>query len=168
MARASADNRRCKDKGPHPHRATSLSVWLSPPRCLSQNQSSSLSFFLSHTGSSPFSSPLSHPFSISLAQSIPLTPTTISFLFLQCSPSSLPCLLQQKIQHRHQHVCVCTCVCATTVDPRAKAHRIMSKEGREIKSPHTKKKKALYVRRTPWSKHWLPMRYITAMQTKPP
>lgn len=54
-------------------------------------------------------SPLLHfPRSIYPSHSHPSLST--SFLFLQRTPSSLPCLLQQKSQHRHQHVCVCTCV----------------------------------------------------------
>lgn len=75
-----------------------------------------LSVFLSHPGSPslPFFplflttiSPLLH-----FPRSIPLPPH--HHLFSPpppLPPSSLPCLLQQKIQHRHQHVCVCTCVC---------------------------------------------------------
>lgn len=47
---------------------------------------------------------ISHPFSMSPSLSLSLASPT-SFLFLQSSPSSLSCLLQQKIQRRH-HECV--------------------------------------------------------------
>lgn len=71
-----------------------------------------------------------------------LTPTpSTSFLFLQCSPSFLPRLLQQKSQHReNQHVCVCTsvCVCDTTVNPRASLTRSPAMKVKLRKSPRVR------------------------------
>lgn len=84
------------------------------------------------------------PFSMSLSLSMSLASPT-SFLFLWCSPSSLPCLLQQKIQHRPQHVCLCV----SLYDGSAgKPHMLVSKEV-------IKKKSLMHVCQTPWSKHWL-------------
>lgn len=136
MARATADNRRCKDKGPHPHHAASFSVCLSPLGCLSQNQSFPLSFFLSHAGSSPFSSTTLSPLLHFLRSVYPSHPHH----HLLSLPPVLPLLSPMSTAAENPAqtpacVCLYMCVCATTVDPRAKAHRIMSKEGREINPP---------------------------------
>lgn len=137
MARASTDNRRCKDKGPHPHHATSPSMWLSPPPCLSQNQSS------------PFPS-ISHHY---------LTPSPFPSLCLSLSPSphhllSLPPVLPllspvstaaENPAQTPACVCLymCVCVCATTVDPRAKLTRSWAKK--EVRFNAHKKKPCVCV-----------------------
>lgn len=99
---------------------------------------------------------LSHPFSMSLSLSMSLASRT-SFLFLWCSPSSLPCLLQQKIQHRHQHVCLCM----PLYDGSAgKPHMLMSKEVIKKKTTRACLSNVLI-------KTLIAEGYITAMQTYP-
>lgn len=123
-----------------------LSLCLSLILCLPLTWSSSPSFC-------PIQAPfrciflLSHPFSISLSLSMSLASPT-SFLFLRCSPSSLPCLLQQKIQHRHQHVFVHAAIrwiCRRTSHVHEQIKKWFKK----------KKKKTLHVCQTLRSKHWL-------------
>lgn len=98
---------------------TTTTAWPPPPACLRLLTPSPS--FLSHLGSFPFLhfSPLTHPFSISLTQSIfPGLPTS-SYLLLCCPlPTFFPsllCLLQQKNPAQTPacaclYMCECVCV----------------------------------------------------------
>lgn len=86
--------------------------------------------------------------SLSLSMSL-ASPT--SFLFLRCSPSSLPCLLQQKIQHRHTSACV-LCIPLYVGSGSKPPH---AREQIKKWSKSKKKKKIMHVCQMLRSKHWL-------------
>lgn len=138
--------------GPHPHCAAPFSVVVT------------YSLFTSTWSSSPSFCPtqatlrcilLLAPFSMSLSLSMSLASPT-PFLFLRCSPSSLPCLLQQKIQHRHQHVCLCMSLYEGSA---GKPHKQI-KKWLKRKKPHSCLSNVL-------NKTLIAEGYITAIQTYP-
>lgn len=131
-----ADNRRCKDKGPHPHHAGSF-MRLSPPACLLRQTARPLRLFVLPglpfaPPLSPCFSPLSRPFSISLALSIPLPPH--HHLFSPPPPLPPPLLSRVYCSRKSSTdtsmcVFVRVCVCVTTVRTVSEAHTITSKGG---------------------------------------
>lgn len=121
-----------------------LSPRLSLICCLPQTWSSSPSFCPSRATLRCIFL-LSHPFSMSL--SLCLSPPPPLFSSSDAPPSSLPCLLQQKIQHRHQHVFLCM----PLYDGSAGKPHMLMKNEKVIK----KKKNLMHVCQMLWSKHGL-------------
>lgn len=98
----------------------------------------------------PFSlyfSPLSHPFSISLALSLPLSIPPPPPFSSSSAPPPLSRVYCSRKSSTDTSMCVfvhvCVCVCATTVDPRAKLTRSWAKK--EVRFNAHKKKPCVCV-----------------------